>query len=66
MEWNRALRDVISWKHNETKTVHRIVAAKVLSVWERHHPAEAKQLDELLRNGDVDKDLVFQVKQSWL
>ncbi|CAN0046898.1 unnamed protein product, partial [Ectocarpus sp. 12 AP-2014] len=57
----RALRDVISWKHNETKTVHRIVAAKVLSVWERHHPGEAKQLDELLRDGDIDKDLIFQV-----
>ncbi|CAM9744237.1 unnamed protein product, partial [Hapterophycus canaliculatus] len=57
----RALRDIISWKHNANKQVHRIVAAKVLNIWERYHPAESKLLDDLLHDGRSDKDLRFKV-----
>ncbi|CAN0185278.1 unnamed protein product [Pylaiella littoralis] len=57
----RALRDVISWKHNPDKSIHPIVAAKVMSVYERHHPAETKRLDALLKGGKHDKDLRFEL-----
>ena len=51
---------MISWRHNPTRAVHPIVAAKVLHVWERHNPDEATALDALLHGGKADKLVRFQ------
>lgn len=56
---SRALRDTICWKYSD-EGIHPLVAAKVLNLWERHHPQESRQLSTLIE-GNVDKEFRIQV-----